>query len=150
ETEAGEPAGTPSNMVGPAPLAKGRGKGTGTLYQVGETKAFRKIGDVPWGRLRPGDEVRIHWKKEPYPEQILISERGAPRQPIRVVGVPGPEGQLPVLDARDATTGGTIAFSYPGTQDRGLVIVGPAKGYRWGYLPGYIHIEGLDLRNASK
>lgn len=142
----GQAAGGPA---GPAPITL-TGKVKGTLYPVGEGKTYRKIGDVPWGRLRAGDEVRIHWKKEPYREKILISERGTKEFPIRVVGVPGPDGQLPVLDAENATTGKTIEFVYAGTQDRGLVIVSPSKGYRWGFIPGYIHIEGLELRNAAK
>jgi hypothetical protein len=118
-------------------------------YDVGVKKRYATLGQVPWGSLNPGDTVRVHWRKNPYQEKILLSTRGTAQQPIRIIGVPGPKGQLPVIDGVNATTGKFIDYSYAGTQDRGLLIIGPARGYRWGFKPGHIRIEGLELRNAA-
>jgi hypothetical protein len=117
--------------------------------EVGPGRQFPALGDVPWNGLTAGDTVRIHWRAEPYREKILISTRGTADAPIRLVGVPDPTGRLPVVDGENATTGPFIAFSYAGTQDRGLLIVGPARGTRWGVKPQYIHIENLEFRNAA-
>src|SRR5205085_1483145 len=92
-----------------------------TVYEVGDGKRFASLGAVPWTRLSPGDSVRVHWRPEPYREKILLSCRGAKGHPIRLVGIPGPQGQLPVLDGRNATTSRQFEFPYAGTQDRGLV-----------------------------
>jgi hypothetical protein len=127
-------------------VAKATRSGT---YEVGENKTYTQLGQIPWARLKAGATVRIHWREKPYHEKILLSTRGTAQKPIRLVGVPGPKGQLPVIDGANATTAKTIDYSYQGTQDRGLVIIGPAKGYKWGFKPGHIRIERLELRNAA-
>jgi hypothetical protein len=120
------------------------------VYEVGDGKRFRNLGAVPWTRLAPGDTVRIHWRKEPYREKLLLGCRGTATKPIRIVGIPGPAKQRPVIDGLNATTSPQFVFHYPPTQDRGLVIVTPAKGQRWGYKPGYLHLEGLEVRGAYR
>ena len=119
------------------------------IFNVGDGRPFPNIASVPWGELGPGDLVRVHWRRSAYREKILISTRGTERRPIRVVGVPGPAGERPVIDGDAATTSPAMQFPYAGTQDRGLLIVTPNRGYRWGFKPGYLVIEGLELRNAS-
>jgi hypothetical protein len=112
--------------------------------------AYKSIGAVPWDKLGPGDTVLIYWRPTAYHEKILVSGSGTADQPIRILGVPGPNGQLPVIDGLNATTSPSIHYSYAGTQDRGLLIVSPAQGYSWGYKPSYIQVEGLDFQDAYR
>src|SRR5262249_964365 len=116
----------------------------------GDGKQYRSLGDVPWGRLRAGDTVRVYWREAPYREKILLSGRGMEGRPIRIVGVPGPGGRLPVIDGRDATTSSQFDYPYAPTQDRGVVIVTRGRGQGWGYKPGHLVIEGLEIRGAYK
>jgi hypothetical protein len=74
-------------------------------YHVGPGQRYTTIGIVPWYNLRAGDTVYIHYKSTPYYEKFLISGRGTTTQWIRVIGVPGPNGELPVISGNDATTG---------------------------------------------
>ena len=78
--------------------------GPGQDYPVGPGQKYAKIGDVPWERLGAGDTVRIHARPEPYKEKIMVGGIGRVDAPIRVCGVPGPDGALPVLDGDGATT----------------------------------------------
>src|SRR5262245_26716539 len=80
------------------------------VYDVGPGQPLATVGAVPWGTLAPGDTVRIHWQPTPYHEFILLSTRGTAAAPIRVQGVAGPNGERPVLDGQNATTGPNINF----------------------------------------
>jgi parallel beta-helix repeat protein len=104
---------------------------------------------VPLESLMAGDTVRIFWRDKPYREKLMISGKGTANSPIRVCGVPGPAGQLPVIDGQDATTRPQLEFPYDGHQVRGLVIIGHAHGAPWGDTPSYIVLEGLEVRNAA-
>ncbi|HUS64300.1 MAG TPA: right-handed parallel beta-helix repeat-containing protein [Kofleriaceae bacterium] len=123
--------------------------GSGTTYEIGPGKKLAKVTEVPWETLGPGDTVLIHHRAEPYREKIHLSSRGTPEQPIRVCGVRGPGGELPVLDGADAISRAESKFPYVPTQDRGLVVVTPRVGYKWGERPGHILIQDLVLRGAS-
>ena len=67
------------------------------VYEVGPGKSYEAIGQAPWAALEPGDTVLIHWRPEPYREKWVICRRGSEDAPITVRGVPGPDGQLPVV-----------------------------------------------------
>lgn len=118
---------------------------SGTVYEVGEGKPFTSIGAVPFKTLAPGSAVRIHYRATPYREKISISTSGTASQPICIVGVPGPAGQLPVIDGKDATTSNNMHFDFDGMQQRALLMI---MGEDWGDQPEHIHIEGLHLANA--
>lgn len=124
------------------------------VYEVGPDQAYKQISDVPIETLGPGDTVRIHWREQPYKEIIAITSSGTAEAPITIQGVPGPQGQLPVLDANGATLDSTIRTAYYGTPTRGLIILAnrPEKPGEnlWGYKPSHIVIEGLDLRGAHR
>src|SRR4051794_27401374 len=75
-----------------------------TDYHVGPGQTFTQIGQVSWYALQAGDTVYIHYQPTPYNEKFLISGRGTPSQWIRVLGVPGPNGELPVISGNNATT----------------------------------------------
>lgn len=122
--------------------------GNGTSYNVGPGQAHASVGAVPWENLAAGDTVRIHWRAQPYREKILLRRRGTAQQPIVVCGVPGPNGELPVLDGENATTRATMGYRVVETEARGLVHVSWGAGDAWGYKPGHLVIQGLELRNA--
>lgn len=119
-----------------------------TVYDVGEGKPYPSLASVPWNGLAAGDTVRVFWRPEPYREKLLIAARGTATDPIRIVGVPGPSGELPVIDGKNATTAPQFKFTYAGTQDRGLIILTLPQGLPWGYKPGYLEFSNLEVRNA--
>ncbi|TAH36434.1 MAG: polysaccharide-degrading enzyme [Planctomycetota bacterium] len=116
----------------------------GSTYDVGPGQPYASIGAVPWESLQPGDTVAIHWRPAPYAEKWVIGRRGAAGAWIRVRGVPGPEGQLPVIDGRDATTRPQLNYW---NEDRGVIKVGGANSPP-DTTPAYIRIEGLEIRSA--
>jgi len=122
--------------------------GRGSTYEVGPQARLHRLADVPWNSLGPGDRVLVHWRSEPYREQVLVSAQGTPEQPVRICGVPGPQGQLPVITGQDARTVRELGFPYPPTQERGIVVVSLREGHPWGFKPRYVVLEGLDLRGA--
>jgi hypothetical protein len=124
-------------------------EGKGTDYAVGPGQKYEAIGDVPWERLGPGDTVRIHYRPEPYREKFMLSGVGREDAPIRVCGVAGKSGELPIIDGENATTRATLDFPYDGHQPRGLIIVGKQHGAPWLQQPEHFVIEGLEIRNAD-
>lgn len=125
-------------------------KGSGKDFAVGPGKPFATLGDVPFESLKAGDTVRLHWRPEPYREKVMLGGVGTAEQPIRFCGVPGPKGELPVIDGENATTRPTLDFPFDGHQVRGLVIVGHKHADPWLVTPAYIVVEGLEIRNASE
>ncbi len=125
-------------------------RGAGRDFPVGTGREFVTLGDVPFESLRAGDTVRVHWRPEPYREKLMIGGAGTAEQPIRLCGVPGPEGQLPVIDGDRATTRRGIEFPYDGHQVRGLITVGHRHDEPWLFQPKHFVIEGLEIRNASE
>ena len=71
--------------------------------------------------LGPGDTRDIHWPNgPPYYEKLLISESGTASAPINIVGVPGPNGQQPIIDGDNATTSSQFQYFYNPIQEDGL------------------------------
>ena len=118
-------------------------------YDVGPNKPFRSIGAVPWSNLSAGDTVRIQWRPEAYREKILITGRGTSERPIKVEGVPGPNGELPIIDGQNAVTDSRLVSQHPVQQQRGLLTISRTRAHPAGYLPAHIEISGLHFRNAS-
>ena len=114
------------------------------VYEVGASKKYADIGSVPWEDLVAGDVVRIYWREEPYHEKWVLSCSGIEEQPITVSGVPGPEGQLPVIDGQDATT--RAQLKYWG-QERSVVKIGGSNASPTD-VPGFIVLENLDIRGG--
>lgn len=132
----------------PATVAVGNASG----YHVGPGRPYTSIGAVPWYQLKAGDTVYIHWKATPYQEKFLISGQGTSSQWIRVLGVPGPNGELPVISGDNATTGPNMhhhwqdASGGSAIQDRGIIQVAVNNT---DVLPAYIEIAGLEIRDAG-
>jgi hypothetical protein len=125
-----------------AALAAGRARAA--VYEVGPAEPLAAIGDVPWASLAPGDEVRIHWRAEPYREKWVIGRAGTAAAPIVVRGIPGPGGARPIVSGDGATTPDPLDF----TNDvRGVIKIGTSN-VPPNTLPAYIVIEGLDVRSA--
>ena len=113
-------------------------------YHVGPGQPLATIGDVPWVSLQPGDRVLIHWRSTPYQEKWVINRRGTPGAWITVRGVPGPGGELPVIDGRDAMTAPGLNYW---NEERGVIKVGGSNTPPDG-LPAYIVIENLEVRSG--
>ncbi|MCP3964297.1 MAG: polysaccharide-degrading enzyme [bacterium] len=113
-------------------------------YHVGPGQPLAAVGDAPWASLQPGDRVLIHWRAEPYAEKWVINRRGTPEAWITVRGLPSPQGQLPVIDGRDAETAPGLNFW---NEERGVIKVGGSNTPPDG-LPAYIVIEGLEIRSG--
>jgi hypothetical protein len=123
---------------------------TPVVYDVGPGFAFAAVNAVPWESLAAGDVVQIYGRPEAYREKILISTSGTAAAPIRVVGIPGPNGERPILDGQDATTRAQASYPFAATQNRGLVTLTRDSLHPFGFKPSYIQIEGLELRNANQ
>jgi len=116
----------------------------GRTFEVGPGQALPAIGEVPWESLQAGDTVRIHWRAEPYREKWAIAVAGTAEAPVRVMGVPGPEGQLPVVDGADATCRPALDFW---GEDRAILKIGGTRSAPE-VTPSHITIEGLEFRGA--
>ena len=114
------------------------------LFEVGPGKPYTAIGQVPWESLNAGDTVLIYWRSNAYQEKWVICRQGNPNSPITVRGVPGPNGQLPVIDGNAAITRAQLNFW---NQDRSVVKIGGAS-VPSDTTPSHIVIEGLDIRSA--
>jgi len=113
-------------------------------YHVGPGQANTAIGGVPWELLSPGDRVYIHWRSDSYKEKWVIGRSGTTAEPIIVSGVPGPQGQLPVIDGNDATTRDALDYW---NERRGLIKIGGSNTPS-DSIPSHLIIEKLDLRSA--
>lgn len=122
-------------------------------YNVGPGQALETIGEVPWSALAAGDTVFIHYRPTPYREKFLISSRGTPTRWIRVIGIPGPSGALPIISGDGAVTSRnshyrwTAASGDSSIQWGGIVQI----AYRAGDdapKPGYIEIANLQVQDA--
>ena len=116
----------------------------GTDYEVGPGQSLTMISEVPWESLMPGDRVLIHWQATPYAEKWVICRQGTESDPIVVSGVPGPTGELPVIDGRNAIT--RTALNY-WNEGRGVIKIGGANTPP-DTLPAHIVIENLDIRSG--
>ncbi len=114
-------------------------------YEVGEGKTLASVSAVPWESLVAGDTVLIYWREVPYKEKFVICAQGTEDKPIIVRGVPGPDGQLPVIDGNGATTRQELSYW---SDERGVIKIGgstvPADT-----MPTWITVENLDIRSAQ-
>lgn len=129
-----------------------------SIYEVGPGQKYVNLGDVPWFKLTAGDTVNIHYRPTPYSEKILISGRGTAAQWIRVIGIPGPNGELPVISGKGATTSKNMHYRWQDAtggsaiQWDGVIQIavraddptGPAP------MPAYIEIAGLQVQDGYK
>jgi len=129
--------------------------GTGTEYHVGPSQTYANVGDVPWFSLKGGDTVYIHYRNAPYREKVLISTLGNASQWLRVLGVPGPNGELPILSGDNATTSRNMHYRWQeptggsAIQWDGVIQIAPrADDSANAPVPGYIEIANLQVQDA--
>ncbi len=115
-----------------------------TDYSVGPGQTLAAVSDVPWESLAAGDHVFIHWRETPYAEKWVICRQGTEADPIVISGVPGPSGDLPVIDGRNAVTRAALNFWNEG---RGVIKIGGANSPP-DTLPSHIIIENLEIRSG--
>ncbi len=120
------------------------GESSAATYDVGPGQPLAAIGEVPWVSLGPGDEVRIHWRPQPYREKWVIGRAGTAAAPIVVRGIPGPGGERPIISGDGATTPDPLDFT---NDQRGVIKIG-SSNVPPNVLPSYIRVEGLDVRSA--
>jgi hypothetical protein len=117
---------------------------------VGPTRTYLTPKDVPWLKLMPCDQVLIDYRAEPYRDMLFIASRGEKNKYITVKGLPGPNGERPVFDGANAVTATNVAMGavYDG---KAMISIAPpdrSVGAAYGYKPGYLHITGLNIKNA--
>lgn len=115
-----------------------------TIYNVGDGQPLGSVGSVPWESIQPGDEVRIHWRATPYREKFVIAGQGTAALPIRIVGIAGPGGALPIIDGENATT--RLQLDY-WNEARAVIKIG-GSSVPADVMPRYIEIANLDVRGA--
>ena len=121
-----------------------------TTYDVGPDKTYESLALVPWSQLHGGDVVRVFWKPTPYFEKVLLSASGSEGNPIIFCGVPGPAGDLPVLDGMNATTASdTDFYSAAYTEQLGVIYIGKRAGQAYTHVPAHWDIRNFELRNAQ-
>ena len=124
----------------------------GVTYRVGPGHTYDELGKVPWINLAAGDTVLIYWRSEPYASKIFIRAQGTGTNPVVIRGVPGPNGDLPVITGENATTNSQFEgyFSSQWTEDLGLFLIyrGPDDDY-YSYNPQHIVFEYLEMTGAK-
>ena len=122
-------------------------------YDVGPGYPKTQISQVPWLTLGAGDVVNIHYDPNGYHEKFLISTSGTAAQPIKIVGIAGPNGQKPIIDG-DKAKAIKGQIGYQATQPYGLIFIEPAAmangtdASAYGPIPHDIVIDNLEIRNA--
>ncbi|NOT47874.1 MAG: polysaccharide-degrading enzyme [Acidobacteria bacterium] len=114
------------------------------VYEVKPNTALDTIAEVPWATLQPGDLVLIHWRSTSYNEKWVIGRSGTSAAPITVRGVPGPNGELPVIDGRNAVTPPGLNFW---SETRGVIKIG-GSNVPASTSASYIVIENLEIRSG--
>jgi hypothetical protein len=114
------------------------------VYEVKPNTVLDTIGEVPWATLQPGDLVLIHYRAEGYAEKWVIGRSGTAEAPITVRGVPGPNGELPVIDGRNATTAPGLNFW---SENRGVIKIGGSNAPASTFA-NFIVIENLEIRSG--
>ncbi len=117
------------------------------IYKVGPGQAHEELTTVPWLDLKPGDQVHIHWREQPYRTKIGIMARGTPSQRIVIRGIAGPGGQRPEISGDGAVTAISNRgfFNEQWDEFLGVVVIKRGSSQPWGFKPGYITIDGLKI-----
>jgi hypothetical protein len=127
--------------------------GAGRLFDLGPgdygnpDRTYREVHEFPWLDLIAGDVVRIHHRTEPYRGLIYLRVHGTEEAPVRIYGVAGNGGELPVISGENALMSEEL-YQYAvddWTLGLGLIVINDD----WNDKPSHIEIANLDLRDAS-
>ncbi|WP_457633522.1 right-handed parallel beta-helix repeat-containing protein, partial [Oceanithermus desulfurans] len=86
------------------------------------------------------------YREEPYRNKIVVRTDGSEDQPIRICGVPGPNGERPILDGDGAVNDPDDADAYDSDLQGAAVIMLHNRDYD--AKVNHIALEGLHIRNA--
>ena len=109
------------------------------IYEVGPTKIYSAISQVPLDSLEPGDVVKIYYRKKAYHEKFIIRRSGTKDNPIIIKGIPL-KGKRPIIDGSFAHQGQNEHWPQSG---RWLIKIGD------GTAADYVQIKNLELRAAN-
>jgi hypothetical protein len=128
---------------------------TGTDYQVGAGKAYTSLDLVPWESLNAGDTVRIFYSATPYKGKFTLFRSGTVSAPIRVCGMPGPNGERPIIEGNGAVTRRALSSYISGTastrqiyESRAIISI-KNDANTWTSFPQYVQIDGLNIRSSA-
>lgn len=101
-----------------------------------------RLSEIDWLSLPVDSVVEVPGRPEPYRERIVIASG------VTLRGIPGPNGELPTIDGKDATTDKQFAITYPAIEENGLVMVWRtvASG---DVMPIGITLENVEIRGAN-
>jgi hypothetical protein len=121
-----------------------------TVYDVGQGHSFLNLRDVPWNAVGAGDQVLVYWQPTPYHDKIALNMSGTPDAHVQIIGVPGPDGQLPVLEADQAYENPQASYWTNQVAQQGVITIAPGGYDPYGYKPSYIDIENLEIQDATR
>ncbi len=99
----------------------------------------------------------IEWRDSPYREKIGIQAQGTASQPVRICGVRGPNGELPIIDGENAVTSPQFQNFFSYWQSGGqsfndeylaMIYIKRGSGQAWGNKPRFIEIFNLKVTGA--
>lgn len=110
---------------------------TPTTINVGIGQTYTELHEIP--EIKDGDTVLIHYRAQPYKSKIVVSVSN-----VTIKAVYGPNGESPVLDARNAIEPKWAQGHYFSDQieRQGIITVCSPKV---GSKPKNVRIEGLRL-----
>jgi len=128
----------------------------GKMYKIDPalTNPQLTLAQVPWESLGPGDVVCIPYRTQPYRYKFKMTTQGSASNPIRVLGMHGPNGERPILSGDNAVSSPSNTYSFLPNQKLGVIILlahyeTNAQGYSSPVVPAYIVIAGLKIQNAK-
>jgi hypothetical protein len=113
------------------------------IYGVGPGHQYAELWQVPWGSLARGDQVQVYWQAQPYHSKIGVNTSG-----ISIIGIAGPNGQLPVIDGNRAQENLDAGYWTDEIAAEGVITVAPAT-YAGGMVSDVL-IQGLELKDANE
>lgn len=108
-----------------------------------------RLSEINWARLQAGDVVRVPYRKEPYRERLVLSARAPNTNPIKIIGMPGPNGEKPHICGTNATTDPQFRVGYAPMETYGLIQMYSLAGQPYGTRPGGWWIEGFQISGAT-
>jgi hypothetical protein len=150
----------PVPVVTPPPVIPANTKclpGVGSDYVVGAGQPYGSADLVPWESLKAGDSVRFTYSSSPYKAKFIVTGFGTSAAPITICGIPGPNGERPIIEGAGAVTRANLNTTYGNSEEtfvarseRSIIeITKPSYG-TWDSFPSYVLIKGLNIRNFNK
>ena len=124
------------------------GTGTPKTYNIGPGQTYTSINALNWSILGPGDTVNIHYKPGGYKELFQVAVRGTAANWITINGVPDANGNLPIIDGKNAVLASQFQNHYAPLSGSGAIVVGTKPGWTDGYQPGYVKVQNLQIQGA--